>query len=34
MDYSMLIVGVGYPVSIIVAYLVAVKMFASNREDE
>jgi hypothetical protein len=34
MDYSMLIVAVGYPVSIIFAYLVAVRMFAGKREDE
>jgi hypothetical protein len=34
MDYTMLIVGVGYPVSIIAAYLIAVRMFASNPDDE
>jgi hypothetical protein len=33
MDYSIIIVGIGYPLSVIGAYLVASRMFAGEEEE-
>jgi hypothetical protein len=33
MDYSMVIVGVGYPFSIVCAFLIASRMFAGEEEE-
>jgi hypothetical protein len=34
MDYTMLIIGLGYPMSVIGAFVIASRMFVGEGEDE